>query len=189
MNEEVGVADMPWVRFPITDELLLTFMNWISWCYLHCRENEFNDLWNRGVIFYDENPGVQMPLPMYPQYRQEKGYPREAEPPPNPFFKDCKVLSHSTDPLDEPAYEQMIGQMPPIPTLRGYRQPTRVACTELNNAAGRVVRLRDEYFTKFRATWETLRTPLPEGAVLSHHRAVNCLRGIEMWSWIMQGAS
>ena len=40
VKEEVGAADMPWMRFPITDELIMTFGNWISWCYMYCREHE-----------------------------------------------------------------------------------------------------------------------------------------------------
>ena len=66
---------MPWVRFPITDELLLTFTNWISWCYLYCREIEFDDVWRQGTEFFKENPEVHMPLPRVLAIQAGEGIP------------------------------------------------------------------------------------------------------------------
>ena len=64
VKDEVGLGDMPWLRFPITDE--------------YCREYEGPYLWGEAHKFYIENPTVNVPRPNYLDYIQERGYPNRS---------------------------------------------------------------------------------------------------------------
>ena len=89
---------MPWLEFPITDELIGTFQHWITWCYLFCQEHEGIQLWLQTLKFYDENQDLKVPLPTYEMYLQERGYHEGIDAPPSPFFKDCgEVLGKTKD--------------------------------------------------------------------------------------------